>query len=330
MPAAPPTRAAADDSPHTMRCLEVWGGNQAVDNGVVMAGLDAWLYSRPFKDQSAGGDLHYVSSCAAGMVTRVLVADVSGHGEKVAEAAGKLRTLMRRYVNWVDQTKFVQGLNAEFGQITQAGGFATAVSATYFAMDDQLTVCNAGHPRPLLYRARTRAWELLTHADRKGTARAGVDGGAANVPLGIVDESCYDQTKVKLATGDLVVLYTDSLIEARGADGKMLGEAGLLALVKTLDPGDPGDFMHALMDALPQGETGPASGDDVTVLIMRPNGLKPRMGAGLMMKMMARLAGATAAAFKGEPFPWPPSGPITALGRLLNRVNPRWGVPRGG
>src|SRR5437762_14360996 len=98
MPSSP-----AQNVPHTMRCLEVWGGNQAVDNGVVMAGLDAWLYSRPFRDQSAGGDLHYVSSCAAGMVTRVLVADVSGHGESVADAARALRGLMRRYVNYVDQ-----------------------------------------------------------------------------------------------------------------------------------------------------------------------------------------------------------------------------------
>src|SRR5688572_24888186 len=130
MPATIKTGAAAD--PHTMRCMEVWGGNQAIDNGVVMAGLDAWLYGRPFRDQAAAGDLHYVSSCAAGMVTRVLVADVSGHGEKVAEAAGKLRLLMRRYVNFVDQTRFVRALNGEFGQIAQAGGFATAVAATYF------------------------------------------------------------------------------------------------------------------------------------------------------------------------------------------------------
>lgn len=90
----PPATSAPD--PHTMRCLEVWGGNQAVDNGVVMAGLDAWLYSRPYRDHAAGGDIHYVSSCAAGLVTRVLVADVSGHGSAVADAATKLRNLMRR------------------------------------------------------------------------------------------------------------------------------------------------------------------------------------------------------------------------------------------
>ena len=34
------------DEPKRMQCMEVWGGNHAVDTGVIMAGLDAWLYSR--------------------------------------------------------------------------------------------------------------------------------------------------------------------------------------------------------------------------------------------------------------------------------------------
>src|SRR5262249_55062163 len=82
-PATAVVQAPRPEAQHTMRCLEVWGGNQAVDNGVVMAGLDAWLFSRPYQGHSAGGDIHYVSSCAAGMLTRLLVADVSGHGEAV-------------------------------------------------------------------------------------------------------------------------------------------------------------------------------------------------------------------------------------------------------
>src|SRR5262245_35969461 len=114
MPAPAPSTPA---DPHTMKCMEVWGGNQAVDNGVVMAGLDAWLYSRPFGDQSAGGDIHYVSSCAMGMISRALVADVSGHGEAVAESARKLRSLMRRYANLVDQTRFVHGLPRDVSTI---------------------------------------------------------------------------------------------------------------------------------------------------------------------------------------------------------------------
>jgi phosphoserine phosphatase RsbU/P len=298
--------AVAQHEPHMMRCLEVWGGNRAVDNGVVMAGLDAWLYSRPFKDQAAGGDIHYVSSCAAGMVTRVLVADVSGHGEEVAEAAGKLRGLMRRYVNFVDQTKFVQGLNAEFGAVAEAGGFATAIAATYLAATDEFTLCNAGHPRPLWYQAKTGAWKLMSEQNR------------GNVPLGIGESECYDQVKLKLATGDVVVLYTDSLIEVKGPDGKMLGQDGLLKLVQGLDPSDPGTFMRALLESLERQGEGGAGGDDLTVLILRPNGLKPRVSKLVMLKAMGKMAAAAVGGlFGGEEFPFEAPRVMTRMRALF-------------
>src|SRR5262249_14535784 len=153
---------------------------------------------------------------------------VSGHGEAVAGAAGQLRTLMRRYVNFVDQTRFVQELNRQFGEITGTGGFATAVVGTYNALADQVTLCHARHPRPLWYRARTGQGGFVERA--AAPERAAAAGQPANMPLGIGEAGYYDQNTITLATGDLIVLYTDSLIEARGRDGRALGEEGLLAL----------------------------------------------------------------------------------------------------
>src|SRR5205085_11389593 len=74
-----------------MQCMEVWGGNAQTNNGVSMLGLDAWVYSKPYESAEAGGDVYYVSSCATGRITRLLVADVSGHGNAVSETAGVLR-----------------------------------------------------------------------------------------------------------------------------------------------------------------------------------------------------------------------------------------------
>ena len=156
---------------HVMQCMEVWGGNQPVDGGVVMAGLDAWVYSRPFgghgpvADAAApvagGGDVYYVSSCATGRITRLLVADVSGHGAAVCDVAGQLRLLMRRYVNHIDPIRFVRSMNTQFAEMSKAGCFATAVVTTFFAPSGELSLCNAGHPPPLLYRARTRQWSYV-------------------------------------------------------------------------------------------------------------------------------------------------------------------------
>ena len=75
---------------HAMHCMEIWGGNQAVESAVSTPGLDVWVYSRPFQGAVHGGDVHYVSLCGGGIVTRMIVADVSGHGESVAEFSGML------------------------------------------------------------------------------------------------------------------------------------------------------------------------------------------------------------------------------------------------
>jgi serine phosphatase RsbU (regulator of sigma subunit) len=187
--------------------MEVWGGNQLVDAGVVMAGLDAWVYSRPYQDASAGGDVYYVSSCATGRITRLLVADVSGHGAGVSQIAAQLRTLMRKYINHIDQAKFVGSMNERFTEMSTAGVFATAVVTTYFSPTRELRLCNAGHPPPLIWRAKTGKWEFLWESEAEP---------AGNIPLGILELDDYQQLDVKLAVGDVVLCYTDSLIECRG------------------------------------------------------------------------------------------------------------------
>src|SRR5687768_8056732 len=80
-----------------MQCMEVWGGSDIVEKTVAMPGLDAWVYCKPYRDAVGGGDVYYVSSCATGRITRLLVADVSGHGDAVRETAIALRGMMRRY-----------------------------------------------------------------------------------------------------------------------------------------------------------------------------------------------------------------------------------------
>ncbi len=297
--------------------MEVWGGNQAVDCGVVMSGLDAWLYSRPHQGDAAGGDVHYVSSCATGRVTRVLVADVSGHGSAVAEVGAKLRWLMRRYVNHLDQTKFITALNGEFGGMAASGCFATSVVATFFAPTNQMAVVNAGHPPALVYRARRRQWAFLA-----GTGD--VDGQPANFPLGIFEHGRYVQECVKLQVGDLVLLYTDSLTESRGPDGQLLGSEGLLQAVQRLDATRPDTIVRSLLDAIGALAPDNLSGDDVTVLLLRPNGLMPRVPLRQKLMLPIRMMrGLIQSVRGGQPMPWPQLSITSLGGAFFARLN-RW------
>lgn len=224
-----PSQTHADS--HVMQCMEVWGGNQAFDSSLVLPGLDAWVFSQPFGKAAVGGDVYYVSSCATGRITRLLVADVTGHGSAVSELATGLRTLMRRFVNYIDQGRFVREMNAQFAELSKAGKFATAVVTTFYAPTRRLSVCNAGHPPPLIYRAADRQWSYL---ERSRPEDATADTPIANLPLGILDLADYDVFDTELAIGDLVLCYTDSLVESFDEEGKMLGQAGLLKEMQSL------------------------------------------------------------------------------------------------
>ena len=116
----------------------------------------------------------------------------------------------------------------------KTGAFATAIVTTFFEPSRRLTVCNAGHPRPLLYRAAKRQWDFLGD---QGTASQ--RSAPSNIPLGIFDGAEYEQFDIELEPGDCLLSYTDALIESRDADGEMLGEDGLLRITRVLGDVEP-------------------------------------------------------------------------------------------
>lgn len=278
---------------HDLACMEVWGGSRAFDGRVSVPGHDVHVWSVPHEQSERGGDIYYLSNCAAGLITRFVLADVSGHGEQVAEIARALRALMRRHINTADQTRFAVALNGELSSLGIAGRFATALLLTYFAPTDHMIVCNAGHPRPLIHRASYQGWELLdsrSPGGRNTTERGPGAIGIANLPLGILDPTDYEQFAVRLEEGDVLVLYTDALIEARDRDGKELGEEGLLDLVKGCSMGMENDLGEAIRQRVAVRTGREALDDDATVIVLRHNAADPpRLG---LLGQVHRMAGA--------------------------------------
>lgn len=262
--------------------MEIFGGSSAREERVSTPGLDAWIFSRPFEGASDGGDVHYVSLCGGGVITRLILADVSGHGRDVAEVAGALRSLMRKNINRKDQGRLVAALNRQFAEMAQLRRFATAVVATYLATKRTLAVCNAGHPRPLHYRASAGTWDVLASAST----------GPGNLPLGIDDGTAYDQFSVPLGPGDLLAVYTDALVEARRADGPLLGEGGLLEIARGLATTDPGELGPALLAAVDRHRGGGPDDDDATLMVFRHTATGPRrLSLGEKLDVYAKVFG---------------------------------------
>jgi len=272
--------ASATSEAHPLQCMEIVGGNHVEYNVLSSPGLDIWLDSRPVEG-NVGGDLHYFSMCGSGRVTRLSLADVSGHGPGMDPVAKRLRTLMRKYINLLDQTRFARAINREFTEMADADYFATVLLITYFAPTDHLIVCNAGHPRPFWYSRRCGQWKLLDQEtpdtgpsirEARGTYAL---RPVANLPLGVVEPTDYHQFSVKLDKGDIVLVYTDALIEARNPDDQQLGEAGLLELVAQVDPDDPQQIASEVLARVERYRGGRAPDDDQTLIVLYHNASDP-------------------------------------------------------
>ncbi len=281
---------------HRLRAFEIWGGNSRAHDRLSVPGFEMQIFAEPYQG-SEGGDLRFVSTCAMGNIVRFTLADIAGHGESVAETARHLHGIIRRNINKPNPTKFARALNYEFARLQQSGIFATAIICTYFAPTDHLIICNAGHPRPLFYSARDKRWLLLDQDSPGNLARDHAkDAGVGNLPLGIIAETNYPQFAIRLNPGDIVITYTDALIESADANGRALGEQGLLRLAQQLDPATPEhppeNLDSELAKLVADYRGGKPSDDDTSILALYHTGSNPpKMALGERLKVLGRMVG---------------------------------------
>lgn len=262
-------------TPDRMECMEVWGGNQATQRDFQTPGLKIWIYSRPYGQAAGGGDVYYLSSCASGRITRMLLADVSGHGETVSRIAVGLRDLMRRNINFIKQTRFVRAMNQQFNESCKQDGFATALVSTFFAPTQTFTLCNAGHPAPLVYRQDTSAWAELTNNSQPSE-------GLSNTPLGVIDEANYCQLDVKLSPGDMVLSFSDALTDSIDGAGTPLGSQGISEMIRALDVASPDEMIPSLVQQISNLSDENLKQDDVTLLLCQATGEGPSFKENLL------------------------------------------------
>ena len=274
-----------------LQCLQVWGGTEAAEQTLAMTGLDGYLYAKPHQGAKRGGDVYYLSSCASGRITRVILADVAGHGATVSETAQDLRSLMQRYVNFTSQQMFMKAMNKKFAEITDDGRFATTVAMSFFAPKQLLSLSNAGHPAPMWYRASEKCWHILglDPEDRETKAEA-------DLPFGIVEDAGYQQTDITFKAGDMLLLYTDALSESHGPDGRQIGLRGLRDRLNELNTHQPDQVIPALIDRLVNDDANDLTDDDVTALLIAANGTKQEW-----RKIIASPFNALRGIFKGSP-----------------------------
>jgi len=247
------------EKPHALACTEVWGGNQKVIRTVKMPSLTAWVASVPLNEGEGGGDLHYMSVCDYDSISRIALADVSGHGSEVDGATQKLRSLMRNNINAWDQSDFMRGVNETFGK-SGDHKYATAIVLSFHRVIGRLAFSNAGHLPPLWYHAAQRAWGWL----EEGTEAKKVSG----LPVGLIPGTQYSQTVVTLKPSDLLVLYTDGITEAGNETGHELGREQLLEWVRRAPVDSPRALGENLLQQF-ESFRGEIRNDDETLVVLQ-------------------------------------------------------------
>lgn len=252
------------DQPYRLACLELYGGNQAGAYSAELPGLAAWVSCRPL-GAAGGGDLYYLSACSRGVIARIALADVAGHGEIVSSAAVRLRDALREHVDHWDQSMLVRRLNESVLKDAAQSRFATVFLASFYRESGELLFTNAGHLPPLWYRAAAKQWTLLLDSTPYGKE-------IVDLPVGMIAGTSYTQTAVQWEPGDLLLLYTDGISESCDESGEQLGFDGLLSIARGLRIESAAAAGQDLMSAVKRfrGPVPPA--DDETVVALERSG----------------------------------------------------------
>ncbi len=249
-------------SERRLACFELWGGNRCADHPVELPGLEGWVYSAPLEPAAGGGDVHYFSVCSKGMVSRIAVADVAGHGSGASARAENLRHVLQRHTDNWDQSVLMRELNDAFTCEPGQSQYATAAVLGFYLETGELLFSSAGHPPVLWYRAQENCWELLEDSTQHALEIAGL-------PLGLIPGTAYSQTGIRLRAGDMLLLYTDGITETTDGSGKELGQSGLLGLVQGLSAASAAGVTHAVLSGVEAFRGNLPRRDDETLMVLQ-------------------------------------------------------------
>jgi phosphoserine phosphatase RsbU/P len=185
----------------------------------------------------------------------IAVGDVSGHGVGPAllmsSARARLRTLLRY---GLEPEEVLPRLNEGLEEDMEAGRFITLFYGELDKEAKMLSYASAGHPPAMLLRASGNAIEEF---------------GKTGPALGFSTESVYTLKRgIRMEKGDLLVVYTDGLVEAMNAERAPFGVENVRRILEA----HRGESAEAVLERLGAEVTafaGPARQDDMTLVAIR-------------------------------------------------------------
>jgi serine phosphatase RsbU (regulator of sigma subunit) len=180
-----------------------------------------------------------------------VIGDVTGHGIEPSITAFQAKYLLRTFLRqFRDPAQALEELNTQMAAMERGEEFISLCVVVFDTEAGTLRFASAGHPPAWLWHQREvsplRATGPLLMLDPKGT---------------------YFSREIGMEDGDMALLYTDGLAEARTGD-QLFGEDRVASIIRR-DPGAAPDVLcKTLLEAARDFSDGPIE-DDVAILAVR-------------------------------------------------------------
>jgi sigma-B regulation protein RsbU (phosphoserine phosphatase) len=218
------------------------------------------FYSRYLPTGAVGGDFFHVlplSSSEAG----VFICDVMGHGVRAALVTAIQRALVEELAGLGQQPgEFLTHINTALLSIlrrTRTPMFASAFYLYLNAATGEIRYSNAGHPKPLHIRRSEKKVEVLS-----------ANGARPGSALGVFEQAQYATYQRLMAPGDLVLLFTDGILEVEGANGDYFDQQRLIAAIERRVDMPSDELLDALLTETREYAFKHQFGDDVCLVGM--------------------------------------------------------------
>jgi len=182
----------------------------------------------------------------------VLVADAAGHGLPAAFIATVTKMVFENYAyTCASPSELATKLNAKILPTVKGGRYITCFYGIFHPGEHTLTFVRAGHPKPILLRARDRSMQEL---DSRGR------------PLGVLEAGDYKDGSVTLEPNDKIIIYTDGIIDCPNAAHERFGVERLRAFVRGVAEEPIESIVRAIHGELKKFSGAEEFRDDVTVV----------------------------------------------------------------
>ncbi len=231
--------------------------NLLPNSGSVWDGLD--IAGRSLFCDQTGGDYYdyFEKSDSASRTISIVAGDVSDHGLPSALLMTTARAFLRECASRPGSVSTIVGhVNRHLTHDVQASGrFMTLFYAEIDCTDRRIHWVSAGHDPALVYDPRSGEFGEL--------------GGQGGLPLGVFEDARYEEYHRELAAGQVLVIGTDGIWEARNREGRMFGKLLLQQVIRDNVVRPAAEIVEKVLESLKQFLFPLDIQDDATLVVVK-------------------------------------------------------------